>query len=83
MIVRDAPALAGTLEVGLKISDLNQEEKKLLWDHLKSSHPEYANELKTLLSTEPLATLVLEFAASPFIEEQYVPKMLRLKMARF
>lgn len=83
MIVRDALALAGTLEVGLNISDLNQEEKKLLWDHLKSSHPAYANELKTLLSTEPLATLVLEFSASPFIEEKYVPKILRLKMSRF
>lgn len=83
MIIRDTPALAGKLEVGLNIGDLNQEEKKLLWDHLKSSHQEYAKIFKTLLGSEPLATLVVEFSASSVIEEQYVPKLLCLKMSRF
>lgn len=83
MIVRDAPAWAATLEIGLDVGDLNLEEKKVLWDHLKNSHPEYASELKSLLSSQPFLSLIANFAAAPVVEEVYVPKSLRWKLSRY
>lgn len=67
-------------EPRLCVSDLTQDEKKLLWDHLRESHPAIAHELASIAKDPLVKELINGFGAGFCIQKKYTPEVLMAKL---
>lgn len=66
----------------LSLSSLLPDQKVTLWRHLKSVHPQKANEIAILMGDSKFQLLISEFTADLMLEEQFVPPELRWLLRR-
>ncbi len=72
----------GTFLPTISVSRLLPDQKRLLWEHLKTFHPDKAKSIALIMSDELALSIIETFGADLVIEEQYVPLELRWLLAR-
>lgn len=69
------PVLSGRYVEHISPSSLSDEEKALLWDHLKSNHPVIARNL-TAFAKDPIVQNIIEtFDGAITIERKYLAEI--------
>lgn len=61
----------------ISITKLLPDQKQLLWRHLKSSHPDKAQELALIMNDQNVLDIFDCFGAELLLEEKFVPDNLR------
>lgn len=61
----------------ISISALLPDQKRLLWQHLKSSFPDQAQSILQVMDDPMVVDLMDKFGAELLLEEKYVPRELR------
>lgn len=76
-----APVVIKQHEPCLVLALLTQSEKRLVWNHLQSMHPETANDFEFLHRDEKLTALMDQFQGSSLVlEAKYLPRSLVKKL---
>jgi len=71
------PVKSGKYEESIALGTLSQNQKHLLWGHLKSHHPEIAAYLTVMSGDEGFLRLMSEFDGDMVLEARYFPPELR------
>lgn len=67
----------GSYAPALSIATLLPDQRRLLWRHLKISHPDKAQSISAVMEDAAVLELMEKFGAELLLEEKYVPEQLR------